>query len=428
MKLCIRNDGEIDNKALFLLGASTKEGQDKIGFFGSGNKYAIATLLRMGVPFEIYSGTRRLEITTRTVDFGEQQFEQIVLDGVDTSFTTRMGPAWELWFAIREFYCNALDEGGASWGMGDGGCGSVGKTTIYIDATPEVNLFWRNRASYILTNEDKKLYRSTTLYGDADVYDPIDDGSYVFRKGIRVFSNPNGEAASGFGFWYSISNIDINESRVASYEYQILVGIAQAMMGAPTITIVKRMLDAIANSSTLESRAGWYYVNAASKMNEAWAEFLADKDIMRKSHADYLPPEDCARATVLPDALVKILEQNFPNLNYHHKIGSTFQECSIPNEYAGWAEKAIQEVADWGYTDKAFTYKFGSFSNPDIMGLCDKANGVIMLSIKHFSEGYEELLATVVEEVLHTQGYNDGTRSFEVFLIRELVAAKRSQK
>ena len=45
--LIITNKGEIEPQALHLVGASTKRGDSsKIGQFGSGNKYALAYLLR----------------------------------------------------------------------------------------------------------------------------------------------------------------------------------------------------------------------------------------------------------------------------------------------------------------------------------------------------------------------------------------------
>ena len=42
--LMIENKGVLDTEALVLIGASTKRDEEgKIGFFGSGNKYALAT-------------------------------------------------------------------------------------------------------------------------------------------------------------------------------------------------------------------------------------------------------------------------------------------------------------------------------------------------------------------------------------------------
>jgi hypothetical protein len=42
------NPGEIDAAAIRTFGVSVKEGENPIGFFGTGLKYAIAILLRTG--------------------------------------------------------------------------------------------------------------------------------------------------------------------------------------------------------------------------------------------------------------------------------------------------------------------------------------------------------------------------------------------
>ena len=94
--IMIENKGELDVSSLILLGASTKRADDsKIGFFGSGNKYAIATLIRLGVSFKIFSGNKEIAITTTGISFRGQTFEQIHIDGQPTSLTTDMGPQWD---------------------------------------------------------------------------------------------------------------------------------------------------------------------------------------------------------------------------------------------------------------------------------------------------------------------------------------------
>jgi hypothetical protein len=62
--LLIENKGEIDVNGLILMGGSTKrDSQTSIGFFGSGNKYAIATLINKGINFKIFSGENEIKIT-----------------------------------------------------------------------------------------------------------------------------------------------------------------------------------------------------------------------------------------------------------------------------------------------------------------------------------------------------------------------------
>src|SRR6478672_7382653 len=114
--ILIENNGEVDVLAFTLMGASSKREQEgKIGFFGSGNKYAIANLLRRGIAFKIFSGESEIAVTTENQTYREKEFKRIQFekDGqvFPTSITTDMGPKWETWFIIRELYCNALDEG-----------------------------------------------------------------------------------------------------------------------------------------------------------------------------------------------------------------------------------------------------------------------------------------------------------------------------
>src|SRR4030042_3100880 len=102
--LMIQNKVKIDSKALVRVGASTKtDDNSKIGFFGSGNKYAIATLLREGYGLKVFSGLKEISISTKKVSLGSKDFEQILINKKPTSLTTRMGPEWQVWMALREF-------------------------------------------------------------------------------------------------------------------------------------------------------------------------------------------------------------------------------------------------------------------------------------------------------------------------------------
>lgn len=82
--LLIENKGELDISSLILLGASTKrDSKNMIGFFGSGNKYAIATLIKHGIKFAIYSGEEKIDIATEDVDFRGVNFKKIIIGGRD---------------------------------------------------------------------------------------------------------------------------------------------------------------------------------------------------------------------------------------------------------------------------------------------------------------------------------------------------------
>ena len=74
----IKNNGIIDAKALHLVGASTKrDDSSKIGQFGSGNKYALAYLLRNNYNVKVFAGTREIEIKSEVEQFRDKEFNVI---------------------------------------------------------------------------------------------------------------------------------------------------------------------------------------------------------------------------------------------------------------------------------------------------------------------------------------------------------------
>lgn len=93
------------------MGLSVKQ-EGSFGMFGTGLKYAIATLLRAGDKLEIVTEEQRFFFSTEQRDFRGESFEFVQCNGKDVGFTTQLGKTWETWMAYRELYCNARDEGG----------------------------------------------------------------------------------------------------------------------------------------------------------------------------------------------------------------------------------------------------------------------------------------------------------------------------
>ena len=112
--LVFENAGELDPRFLSTFGCSVKESDNPIGWFGTGLKFAIAVLLRTGHSIRVLTGTRQLEITTRTDTLRGQSFAFVCVDGEPAGFTTELGKNWELWMAYRELYCNTKDEPAAT--------------------------------------------------------------------------------------------------------------------------------------------------------------------------------------------------------------------------------------------------------------------------------------------------------------------------
>lgn len=213
--VCFENKGEVPVNAFKLLGASTKRGDaSKIGYFGSGLKYALAVLLREGIDFKIYSGAKEVKIGLRKTSFGDQKIDVMTVNGEKTSITVDAGIDWEPWFAIREIYSNTMDENG-SMGLNKPIEAAAGTTKIFVDASDEkLKFIFQNWPAYFTQNRQPVL---DNAYGR--IYDklPTVPNYIVFRKGIRAYENRKHSV-----FDYDLHALDINESRVAKYSWQVM--------------------------------------------------------------------------------------------------------------------------------------------------------------------------------------------------------------
>jgi hypothetical protein len=109
-------------QAVTTMGVSVKDGDN----FGTGLKYAIASLLRTGQKVTIWRGLDRYDFhvtqeTVRGKEFGfidmweyRASEPDVHLTEKRLGFTTHLGARWEMWQVFRELHSNALDEGGSS--------------------------------------------------------------------------------------------------------------------------------------------------------------------------------------------------------------------------------------------------------------------------------------------------------------------------
>lgn len=390
MTVSIVNNGEIDTAALYLMGASTKEGENKIGFFGSGNKYAIATLLRLGVPFTIYSGLDPIAIETRTVALKDQSFDQILIDGVGTSLTTRMGPDWEPWFALREFISNAMDEGGMEIGNIPP---APGRTTIVIERTPIIEPVLANLSQYF-TQEPEGIIQST------------DNVFRVYRKGILV--SPHNQERSLYN--YNFDKLDITESRLYKYDFEVFAKIANIYAKSEDEALIHQILSV--DPGLVESeRLRW---DSVYEFSNTWVHVLKDRTLAPIAAKSVIGHDDLWAYTFLNDQLYDALKNCRPELRYLNGDNSS-----------GWTEltdtltpgvlAAVQRLQSYGYNICA-KIKLGHFD--DTATVAQFKDGEIRLRLGE----EDELGVTILEEHYHYLGYRDSSRHFELQLMNELLS------
>src|SRR6185312_10809566 len=152
--IIFQNLGEIDIAAVSTFGVSVKEGDNPIGFFGTGLKYAIAVLLRTGHTVAIHSGLTCVDFGLRKAEVRGQEFEFVTMaiDGgkpVDIGFTTQLGKQWEMWMAYREIACNCKDEGGIAQFSNAAPVPTAGTTQIVVQGQ-DFEAVHADRHKYIL--------------------------------------------------------------------------------------------------------------------------------------------------------------------------------------------------------------------------------------------------------------------------------------
>src|SRR6478609_3360296 len=308
--LLIENKGEISVDALILMGGTTKrDSKTTIGFFGSGNKYSIATLLNKNIPFRIFSGEREIIIEVKPYDFRGTILNKIYVDGVETSLTTSMGPEWEAWFAIREWYSNAIDEGNANVVLDAGRVNSKeGYTRFYIEVNKEIqdiidswdNYFTFDRVDCIEEKEGNKVFPQTDS----------ENSLIYYRRGIRCDRLNKMNAL----YQYDLKNIEINESRTTKNAYGAKLELVSFLNTIENEGVLRNILK---NASTLEKFENdlpwdnW----TISKLSSTFRKAIGDHRIIVESFAGYFVNEQQNyNCYIVSFELAKAIKKSFPEV------------------------------------------------------------------------------------------------------------------
>lgn len=439
MKLImIENEGEVDILAFTLMGASSKRNStDKIGFFGSGNKYAIANLLRRGIDFSIYSGINQIKVYTKQVTHREQTFDNIVFetDGVPftTSLTTAMGPKWEPWYIIRELYCNAVDEGGVRMEILDDKdgqisyCGTPGKTRIFIELVDELYDVVNHWNGYF-TNERRDLIehmgpKEITMFEntpEVKLYHKYDEKFRIYRKGVLVYV---GDEKSIFD--YDLFTAEINEERILSNVYQAKRSIGKAVGGAASDKVIKKLVQGMDknNRNNFASAETEMYVHYQIPHNkENWAKavdgLIVVNGTRKESYADELKKPN----TVLLDGnisyqlgqsdLGKVLGVPAKGLSH------SFKECIVTEEHQGVLNKAFEFLVMADFDFGGIKIQPVNFDDYAIAGMADLEGNKIFIGQACFDKGLKFMVNCLMEEHSHIASrFGDETRAFQNYLL-----------
>lgn len=408
--LKIQNPGEICESAFVLMGASSKRDDDtKIGFFGTGIKYAIATLMRKGIPIKVYSGMKEITIEKVIEPMRGVDFETLVIAGRQTSITTQMGINWKTWQAIREIYCNAVDEGRVTLETVPEVGPVADHTVFYIGVIDDVldvidnwnDYFSADRTDSILKTKEFKVYA-----GGAK--------TRVYRKGICCF-----ELDKPSLYHYDLESVGINEARLVENEWTLRNDIAKYWQKYATTDMLRRLFDHL-KKEEFESSLGW---SSYQETNSAWLDVIGNRKLVNAEVSGHFVDEiKNQNALVLNAPLVNMLSARFSDKVFvagkSDGYGTRFG-VPMSKKHEFLLKEVLGFFEEVGLPIK-YEIEAAIFPNARIMG--EAADGKIYISVNTFDQGKKYIAATLLEEVFHLESQcHDETRAFQDFLINKLL-------
>lgn len=383
MKIVFRNKGIIDPRSITTFGVSSKGSDSAIGYFGTGLKYAIAILLREGCKIDIYTGGQHLSFGTSEQRVRVDDFTFVTMNDQPLSFTTELGKNWEAWQAIRELWCNCLDEQGAAF------------SSEYFDDIPaedETVILVSGRAAV-----DAWALRDTIMISGSPIFESehVDiypgQSNHIYYKGVRVL-----DLNRSSQYTYNVKcNVELTEDRTMKHPVLAAWYVARGIATLSDRPFITRVLTA----------------------DQDWFEHRLDFDSVTAS-------EDFS-------GIVKqMARQQVSGLNQSATRCARFDNNEIlddmPRMQLGKVDlvrlaKAIEFSKSIGFSVDEYEIVIIENLGESVLGRA--ANNKIYLSKIVFMQGTKMVAGTLIEEFIHLRhGLLDETRGMQNFLFDSLVS------
>lgn len=391
MYLQISNRGLVESGALSLMGASVKEAS-AIGKFGSGFKYALATLIRNGVEVRIFSGTREIEITTRPETFRDREFQVIWVDGVRTSITTETGKEWHIRDAIRELWSNALDEAEPARCVSDVIEPNPERTIIAIEARAEVNRMVMNWEMYFCQDvraihenmEGRILAQITPNY---------------FRRGIWICEDREHMGM----FSYDFKDIALPESRKIATA-STLYAVVQVIRNCPNEDVWRKLLSNLdPKLQEWHALSQWSIVGYPGQqtLKKVFAEtydFFASRRMQSRLKTKG------KRVLWTDDEFTAIFRRlDLPNLADEQDNSTDFEVVDWPIGFEEKLDEPIRILRGAGVNIGDFPIRYCRFYDSGSSPIAVAFKGACYLTDLAFSCEKEMLMKALIEEWTHLQ-------------------------
>ena len=376
MTVYFANAGLIDLDVIRIMGVSVKTKDNPIGYFGTGLKFALSTLLRSGHKVTLLRDIETYEFTTRDVDIRGSKFHRVYMNDEPLPFTTELGKNWEVWQAYRELHSNTLDE--------EGVISNEIKTadTVFVVSGAGIEREYHNRNSIfvsgkpIASNEFLEVYEGST--------------KSIFYRGVRAGTMPEEML-----FTYNIlTSMTLTEDRTFESQFTVEWKLAQLLPKLRNKGIASQLLDGTDQwdqslNFTMCSSPSDEFLEAAKERyadmssNQA-AKKMVDRDVQDKG-------------TFKPARMLDLDQDKYlQSFTILEKLG-----CSLSPE-------DVEIVESLG---------------PNHMGMYHLERDQIFLAKSTLDHGIDVIASTLYEEWLHKDyKYRDESRELQTFLFQRLTA------
>jgi hypothetical protein len=483
--LKIENVGVCPPEGFTVLGVSladTSNQKGVIGTFGSGNKHGIAVCLRNGLSPVVFTGTLKLEFSTKPQIVGDglasKEFARVMVKfggtdpvtGANRSSTEDLGFVldygrhdWtDISLALREFVSNSIDRSirergdwsGVKVEVVDEGQVRAKKdyTRVFVPLNTEVFAFYNDIGKWFLHfSEPDSLNKAILPKKNRNLGNR--KAAVIYRRGVRVREFTSSDTESLFD--YNLDDLRLNESRTAS-DWDVLHHCGRALAGGDK-KILAILFDRLLNPSKVAWEFGFHICSlqlsgqdsaeedARKRRNwkEAFAQVAGENAVLtgegtadqlqRKGYKPVKAPENFLAAAssyglqtpakVLSEDEIsgrEVTEASPDALAAVDLVWEWLEEMGLTNGREKPPVMCFTSILD-GCTMLNGYYRDGTvFINSDLAGGSSEFAGSKALS--------DRLLKVALEEcVHHTTQSTDNSRDFQDFLLDLAVKLARSR-
>jgi len=378
MTIYFCNAEPIDLSAIALLGVSVKVGNNPIGYFGTGLKFSIATLLRTGHAVDLIRSSEVIKFQIHSEMIRGERFDRVKMGDELLGFTTKLGRTWEAWQAYRELYRNCIDESGVidtEIPPGDWG-------TIFAVEGEAIEKCHRNRHEIFLTSAPLSTNEECEIHHGG--------GEHAFYRGVRA--HKHGRHAL---FTYNVlSQLDLTEDRTIKSPYLLEHHAENAVCDCQDGDLIQSIL--MAPEGTFEH--GFDYSGRYAKPSQAFM------DVAYRLRGNV----HCNRAAI------KLWEK-------HADIQLTYDPVELDAFEEEVIDRSIVLVARLGVDISRRDFIVVEGLGEGIFGTV--RNQHILIAKRSLDMGHRFVASTLYEEWLHkTEGWADMSRDLQNFLFEKLFA------